>query len=533
LIKKKRAEILILFILIVYSIYCSLIVGKSWDEEYHYLQGKSIFQYLLSFGKIRKEFFYEEYYSSSYWFFQFFFSQLFPAIYKVEVNHIFNLLISLSAIFGFSKLVSEFFNKSLGKIFFLILFFYPIFFGHMGMNPKDTVVTACHVWIFYFVIRYLRYQSNVAKSSKYMFLTGIALAVGTGVQFLFFGTLIPVLFFVFFEIFFFKKIIKKNFSYKLLLINFLKTFVIFYFFLIFFWPASHSNIILSPIKIFFKSLNIARGYAFNMVNGEILLSKDVSIFYFYINFFYKSPEFVLFTYLIFLIFILYFFVFFKKEFSNFIYKFLFLNLFLFMPILVIKLTSFGIYDGLRLFLWCLPYFLIIPSLIIYFLIKNLKKKIFKIIFGINFLLFIIYFSIFIAVTPYHYTYLNIFSHFGLNSSEKFEGDYWNVSIKELAKKIDLEKFDKIDLITCGVHRDNVKKNLYVYQKKNMNKIHFVKKSNAKYVLMANRVVNDDGNNPNALKIDTCFNKYIGTDVVSVIRTGRKLSVIRLLKTSAK
>jgi allophanate hydrolase subunit 1 len=67
----------------------------------------------------------------------------------------------------------------------------------------------------------------------------------------------------------------------------------------------------------------------------------------------------------------------------------------------------------------------------------------------------------------------------------------------------------------------------------MNKIHFVKKSNAKYVLMANRVVNDDGNNPNALKIDTCFNKYIGTDVVSVIRTGRKLSVIRLLKTSAK
>lgn len=529
----KKIETIVLFTLIIYSFYSAIIIGKSWDEGYHYVQGKSIFHYLLSFGRIKKDFFYEEYYSPSYWFFQFFFSQLFPAIYKVEVNHIFNLLISLSAIFGFSKLVAEFFNKSLGKIFFLILFFYPIFFGHMGMNPKDTVVAACHVWTFYFVIRYLRYQSNVVKSNKYMFLTGIASAVGTGTQLLFFGTLIPILFFIFFEIFFFKKIIKKNFCYKLLLINFLKTFIIFYLFLIFFWPAAHSNIILSPIKIFLESLNIARGYEFNMVNGEILLSKDVSIFYFYINFFYKSPEFVLFTYLIFLIFISYFFVFFKKEFSNFIYKFFFLNLFLFMPILIVKLTSFGIYDGLRLFLWCLPYFLIIPSLIIYFLIKNLKKKIFKIIFGANILLFIIYFLIFIAVTPYQYTYLNIFSHFGLNSPEKFEGDYWNVSIKELVKKVDLEKFDKIDLITCGVHRDNLKENLYIYQKKNLNKVHFVDKSNAKYVLMTNRVVNDVGNNSNALKIDSCFNKYIGTDVVSVSRIGRKLSVIRLLETSAK
>lgn len=205
----KKIETIVLFTLIIYSFYSAIIIGKSWDEEYHYVQGKSIFQYLLSFGKIRKEFFYEEYYSPSYWFFQFFFSQLFPAIYKVEVNHIFNLLISLSAIFGFSKLVSEFFNKFLGKIFFLILFFYPIFFGHMGMNPKDTVVTACHVWIFYFVIRYLRYQSSSAKSNKYMFLTGIALAVGTGTQLLFFGTLIPILFFVFLEIFFSKNYKKK------------------------------------------------------------------------------------------------------------------------------------------------------------------------------------------------------------------------------------------------------------------------------------------------------------------------------------
>ena len=213
----KKIETSVLSLLIIYSIYCSLIIGKSWDEGYHYHQGKAIFQYLLSFGKIRKEFFYEEYYSPSYWFFQFFFSQLFPVKYKVETSHLFNLLISLSTIFGFSKLISELFNKYLGKISFITLFFYPIFFGHMGLNPKDTVVAGCHIWIFYLVIRYLKNQSNIEKSNKYIYFASVLLAVGTGTQLLFLGTLIPVLLFFFFEIFFYKKIIKKDFSYKLLL----------------------------------------------------------------------------------------------------------------------------------------------------------------------------------------------------------------------------------------------------------------------------------------------------------------------------
>jgi hypothetical protein len=152
-LSRKKIESVILYSLIVYSVYCSIIIGKSWDEPYHYLQGRTIFQYISSFGKIRKEFFFEEYYSPSYWFFQYFFTQLFPAQYKVETNHIFNLLVSLSTIVGFSKLISEFFDKYLGKIFFLLLFFYPIFFGHMGINPKDIVIACCHVWIFYLIIR--------------------------------------------------------------------------------------------------------------------------------------------------------------------------------------------------------------------------------------------------------------------------------------------------------------------------------------------------------------------------------------------
>ena len=204
-----------------------------------------------------------------------------------------------------------------------------------------------------------------------------------------------------------------------------------------------------------------------------------------------------------------------------------------MPILIVKLTSFGLYDGIRLLLWCIPYFLIIPSLTIYFLIKNFKKIIFKFFFYVNVLLFVIYFFIFIAITPYHYTYLNIFSNFGLNSPEKFEGDYWNVSIKELVKKIDFSKDQKFDLATCGINRDNFKEYLNIYQKQNIKKINFVDSKDAKYLLMTNRVVNDEGNNSQALKIDTCYNKFAGSTFVSVRRIGREISIIRILESSIK
>ena len=40
---------------------------------------------------------------------------------------------------------------------------------------------------------------------------------------------------------------------------------------------------------------------------------------------------------------------------------------------------------------------------------------------------------FISITPYHYTYLNIFNDLFLKKNY-FENDYWGVSIKELIKK---------------------------------------------------------------------------------------------------
>ncbi len=520
-----------IFFLLLYCIYCAIIVGESWDEADHVIRGKITFHYLLSFGKIKKDYFYNEFYSSSYWFFQFFFSQLFPIKYQTDVNHIINLAISISSVIGFSKLISELFNKFLGKIIFLIFFIHPIFFGHMSINPKDTVVTFCNVWIFYLLIKYLKNQSNVNKSNRYIYTIGILFAIGTGVQMLFVGSLIPILFFLFLEIYIVKKIVNKNFNYKTFLIHILKFLLIFYFFLIFFWPATHSNILFLPFEFFYKSLSLARGWEWNLLNGEIIASKNVPIIYFYINFFFKSPEFFFLNYILFFFVVIFFFNFFKKEFSNFLYKISILSIFLLMPCLIIIFSSFGAYDGIRLFLWCLPYFCIIPSLTIYFLLKNIKKIISKFFLYFNFLLIIIYLFNFFSIAPYHYTYLNYFNKFTSNKFSKFEGDYWNVSIKELVKKIDFNNDEKFDLVTCGINRDILKKYISFYHKENLKKINFVDFKDAKYVIMTERVVNDPGNNMNALSIDTCFNKYSGLNFTNVTRLGRDISIIRNLKSN--
>ena len=91
-----------------------------------------------------------------------------PSKYQIEVSYLINLVFSLSTIVALSKLTKELFNKKVGKIIFLILFFYPIFFGHMAINSKDSILAFCHVWIFYLIIRYLKKQNFKDKANNYI-----------------------------------------------------------------------------------------------------------------------------------------------------------------------------------------------------------------------------------------------------------------------------------------------------------------------------------------------------------------------------
>ena len=52
-----------------------------------------------------------------------FITQLFTKSYEIEVLHILNSFVGISAIFGISKIARELFNKKVGYIVFLISFF--------------------------------------------------------------------------------------------------------------------------------------------------------------------------------------------------------------------------------------------------------------------------------------------------------------------------------------------------------------------------------------------------------------------------
>ena len=513
------------FFIILYSTYCAIFIGQSWDEGFHIMQGKVTLEYLFSLGKINKDYFYKEFYSPIYWTIQFFLSQIISLKYQIEIIHIINLIISLFTAIGLSKICRIIFNKDIEKISLIVLLLYPIFFGHAAMNGKDTILAFSHVWIFYFILQYLKNQFILSKKNKYIYFLAFVSATATGIQLLFFGSLISIFLFIIIEIIFIKKFCCKNFNKNIFLFDLLKFFFFFYLILVFFWIGTHDNIATKPIEFFIKSLgdDIWRGWPYNLINGNMYLANNLPSNYFILNIFFKSPEYILFLYLIFFIFFLTINNFFKNIIKDFNYKLIIIISVLLLPIGISIFSSLPVYDGLRLFIWVLPYFCIIPSLMIFFLYKKLNNLRFKIISIISCGLFIFYIFNFILITPYHYTYLNSFTK-NSKKSKNFENDYWGISIKELINNINIDK-KKLDIAFCGVNTQ-VAKN-YLKQNKNKYILNFTKINEAEFIIMTNRVdIHQKSQNISSLK--TCYDLYPGKNINEVKRIGNVLSVFRQL-----
>jgi len=521
----KQKQKILFFFLFIFSVYCALTIGQTWDEGADLIKGKITLNYLFSLGEIDNKTLYRENYSPIYWSLLYFLTKIFPSQYQIEVSHLINSFLSLGTIFAIRKLSKELFNYKVGNLVFLILFFYPIFFGHMAINYKDTVLAFSHVWITYLMLRYLKKHNTKENTNRYVIFIGILAAISTGIQLVFLGSLIPIFLFILFEIFFFKKFTNKNFNKRIFFYDLVKCFIVFYSLLILFWIDVYPNIFLLPFNIFMETLSpdYWTGWPYNIINGDYYLSKEVPKFYLLINFIYKSPEYVLFTYLSFIILIFTSKKFFKKRFKFFSYKLFFIISILIFPNLVLIFIPYPVYDGMRLFLWSLPYFCIIPALTIYYLIENfnfIKPKL-----TLSFLItFIIYFMFnFLSITPYHYTYLNIFNGKIENRYQKFENDYWGSTIKELVKNTKFNKNETITIATCGVSKAISKK---YFKKKGYYNLKFVSHKNADYIIMTNRAILKDEKIKDDYKLTNCFDRFKGDDVFKVERNGLLLSVIR-------
>ena len=101
---EKKYDYLILLPLVIFSIYCSLILGMAWDEPYYYEMGKNRLKYVLSFGNYEYRDF--SHFSNAPQFPGFydtltaFISQMIPKKYEVQIHHLINLFFSFNAIVG-------------------------------------------------------------------------------------------------------------------------------------------------------------------------------------------------------------------------------------------------------------------------------------------------------------------------------------------------------------------------------------------------------------------------------------------------
>ena len=176
-----------------------------------------------------------------------------------------------------------------------------------------------------------------------------------------------------------------------------------------------------------------------LLNGEFFKTTNTPRSYLFINFFYKLPEFILFLYILF---ILIFFKdqkFFEEHFKSFKKKIFYVIFIILFPFTLAVIAGLKIHDGLRYFLFLIPYLCIIPGLTIFYLIYNSKSYLNKFFIILSFVSFLYYLFNFFSLTPYHYTYLNKFNGNFSNASKKFENDYWGASIKELISKIEKNK----------------------------------------------------------------------------------------------
>ena len=526
----KKIENTVLFLLISYSFYIATIVGMGWDELTHYKNGKNILRYILSFGNLEYRSLGLPFHFGLYDTLAHFIALNFSSKYYVFSHHITNLFFSIFAIFGIYQLTKFFFNKKLSKIVFIFSFINPIFFGHMAVNPKDTIIAFSYIWISLLILKYIKFQQIYDKRKRYKYLIAIILALGLSIRLTFIGTLIPIFLIFSLELFIIKKI--NTFNYKKFLYDVLVIFIISYTITIIFWPEMYSNFFtpLEVIKEYF--INFEKGYYgiyWGLLNGELFNISEQPKNYLFVNLFYKMPEFFIISIPLLLIFFFFDSYSFKNEFNNFTKNFIYYLLFICVPILLVILLSIKSSVGLRYFLFIIPFLSIFPALVFYYLYNKRVVLINKILlFGMCCLL-LLYSINFVKISPYQYTYINLFNGKFSNNVKKFENDYWGLSIKELVNKfkndfnIDTTKQYKIAF--CGINND-----IATYYLDKINNLSYIKvHNNEKYdfIIMTNLNNGNRLTKPNDVK--SCYEDFNGKDLYSVERMDLKLSILRSKK----
>ena len=345
-------------------------------------------------------------------------------ISKVLLKH--NLIFCsffLSAIFSKKILNLIIKNNFYSNLFLVFYLFYPFLLGHGFYNPKDMPLLFAWILSSYFSFKiFLKLYNDEKIYFMDIFLIALSTAflisiriTGILIFFQYFITfLITVRFlkFSFFEFF-------KSFFYKIFLF-FLLTIV----FVIIFYPLFWKN----PLLIF-DSIIQAKKIQFGICTltlGKCMDGMDLPSSYIFIWFFFKMP-------LISLIGLFIFPFIEKRIFIRHDNQIILGSIFLTLLFIIFILIFFkvNLYDELRHILFLMPLLLISSFSVIYFF----SKKITLYLVLISVLIFSFQN---IKMYPYQYTYFNQLSNF-IDINNNFELDYWGISGRNIAKRINKNK----------------------------------------------------------------------------------------------
>ena len=271
--------------------------------------------------------------------------------------------------------------------------------------------------------------------------------------------------------------------------------------------------------------NTLWGWPYAVLNGKFFESTNYPFTYIFEYLFYKTPEYVIFLYICFFFFLRSVINKIKSEIPQFNKKIFFILFNIFYPTMLLFIFDIKIYDGIRLFLYLIPYFLFIPAITFYYLIHNLSKILNKLTLVTCSVLFFYYIYSFSILTPYQYIYANSFAGKFSSLNDKFENDYWGVSLKELMGKIkfseELNKKKQIKFTVCGPPAAAVKYNINNLTSSINYKIVRPEES-PDYVILTNRTLKS----LNKDVIHTCFKEYNGKNIVEVKRRNLVISAIK-------
>ena len=133
----------------------SIMLGLSWDEYFHHINGLVRYNFLTSLGEIQKyEFRNNKFYPGLYDTISYALTQIvFFIDKKFYINnidvlmHIVNVSFSSLSILGLYLLTKILFNKRIALITSLLTLLNPFFFGHMSINSKDIIIFFSFIYV--------------------------------------------------------------------------------------------------------------------------------------------------------------------------------------------------------------------------------------------------------------------------------------------------------------------------------------------------------------------------------------------------